>query len=75
MKEDVGLKDLLLFHRTHVSLVRSMGPSVSNEREYRPCADLIDVTLADEDTNSILVRCLYWLFFMNISFVEPKSNS
>ena len=59
MKEDVGLKDLLLFHRTHVSLVRSMGPSVSNEREYRPCADLIDVTLADEDTNSILVRCLY----------------
>ena len=30
--------------------VRSMGPDV----RPRPCADLTDVTLADEDTNSIL---------------------
>ena len=70
MKEDVGLKDLLLFYRTDL-WVQVSQTNVSN----RPCADLTDVTLADEDTNSILVRCLYWLFFMNISFVEPKSNS
>ena len=37
-------------YRTQVSLVRSMDPSLSN----RPFADLTDVTLADEDTNSIL---------------------
>ena len=40
-------------YRTQVSLVRSMGPSLSHWlRDV--CADLTDVTLADEDTNSIL---------------------
>ena len=31
-----------------------MGPSVSNYVSHRPFADLTDMTLADEDTNSIL---------------------
>ena len=31
-----------------------MGPSVSKSQTPRPCADLTDVTLADEDANSIL---------------------
>ena len=31
-----------------------MGSSVSNSLSERPFADLTDVTLADEDTNSIL---------------------
>ena len=39
------------FYRTQVSLVRSMGLVVSNSAT---CANLTDVTLADEDTNSIL---------------------
>ena len=34
--------------------VRSMGPGVSKSLILRPFADLTDVTLADEDTNSIL---------------------
>ena len=33
--------------------VRSMGPSVSNWVSI--CRNLTDVTLADEDTNSILI--------------------
>ena len=41
---------ILHFYRTKVSLVRSMGPVVSKT----PCADLTDVTLANEDTNSML---------------------
>ena len=41
----------LNFYRTQVKPgVRSMGPDVTP----RPCVDLTDVTLADEDTNSIL---------------------
>ena len=31
-----------------------MGPVVSHKQTLRACADLTDVTLADEDTNSIL---------------------
>ena len=31
-----------------------MGPDVSESDSTRRCADLTDVTLADEDTNSIL---------------------
>ena len=34
--------------------VRSMGPVVSHKLTLKPFADLTDVTLADEDTNSIL---------------------
>ena len=37
--------------------VRSMGPDVTHSLTHsvhtRPCADLTDVTLADEDSNSI----------------------
>ena len=33
--------------------VRSMGPDVSHSLHPRACADLIVVTLADEDSNSI----------------------
>ena len=33
--------------------VRSMGPDVSDSIHTRLCADLTDVTLADEDSNSI----------------------
>ena len=33
--------------------VRSMGPDVSKSLTTRLCADLTDVTLADEDSNSI----------------------
>ena len=33
--------------------VRSMGPDLSNSLSPRLCADLTDVTLADEDSNSI----------------------
>ena len=33
--------------------VRSMGPDVSPSLHTRLCADLTDVTLADEDSNSI----------------------
>ena len=40
------------FYRTQVSLVRSAGPSLSNLLYI--WLDLTDVTLADEDTNSIL---------------------
>ena len=29
-----------------------MGPDVSDSIHTRPCADLTDVTLADEDSNS-----------------------
>ena len=35
--------------------VRSMGPSVSNSLTH-PFADLTEVTLADEDTNSTLTN-------------------
>ena len=42
------------FYRTQVSLVRSLGPSVRPSVTKRHFADLTDVTLADEDTNSIL---------------------
>ena len=42
------------FYRTQVSLVRSMGPVVSNKLSPRGFADLTDVTLVDEDTKSIL---------------------
>ena len=34
--------------------VRSMGPDVTPSVCPRPCVNLTDVTLADEDTNSIL---------------------
>ena len=34
--------------------VRSLGPDVRPSLSQRPCVDLIDVTLADEDTNLIL---------------------
>ena len=34
--------------------VRSLGPDVPPSQTPRRCADLTDVTLADEDTNSIL---------------------
>ena len=37
-----------------VSGVQSMGSSLSNKLSERPFADLTDVTLAEEDTNSIL---------------------
>ena len=37
-----------------MSLVRSMDPSVYNKLSERPFADLTDVTLDDEDTNSML---------------------
>ena len=40
-----------VFYRTQVSLVRSMGLVLSNSAT---CANLTDVTLADEDTDSIL---------------------
>ena len=32
--------------------VRSMGPDVSQSLHTRPCADLTDMTLADEESNS-----------------------
>ena len=32
--------------------VRSMGPDVSESIHTTPCADITDVTLADEDSNS-----------------------
>ena len=38
---------------TQVSLVRSMGPSQPHKLSKRPCWNLTDVTLADEDTSSI----------------------
>ena len=47
------LLEILHFYRTQVSLVRSMDLVVSNSLSI-PCANLTDVTLADEDTNSIL---------------------
>ena len=34
--------------------VRSLGPDVRPKQTTRCCVDLTDVTLADEDTNSIL---------------------
>ena len=34
--------------------VRSLGPLVCPSQTNRGCVDLTDVTLADEDTNSIL---------------------
>ena len=34
--------------------VRSLGPDVPPSVSETPCVDLTDVTLADEDTNSIL---------------------
>ena len=37
-----------------VSGVQSMGSLLSHWQTERPFADLTDVTLADEDTNSIL---------------------
>ena len=44
---------LYSFYRTQVSLVRSMGPVLSHWVSMRGFADLTDVTLVDEDTNSI----------------------
>ena len=41
------------FYRTQVSLVRSMGPVVT-QYVWDVFADLTDVTLVDEDTKSIL---------------------
>ena len=43
-----------IFIGPRVPGVRSMGPVVSHKQTEEPCADLTDVTLADEDTNSIL---------------------
>ena len=37
-----------------MSLVRSLWPDVRLSLSPTPCVDLTDVTLADEDTNSIL---------------------
>ena len=34
--------------------LRSMGPSVSNSLTHTPCWNLNDLTVADEDSNSIL---------------------
>ena len=47
---------LMFFLKNHflsdpgVPGVRSMGPVVSHKQTLRACADLTDVTLADEDT-------------------------
>ena len=41
-----------IFYRTHVSLGSDLWVRLSETE--RPCADLTDVSLADEDTNSIL---------------------
>ena len=52
----------MIFYRTQVNLgsdlwVRmSVRPSVSSLMSERPFADLTDLTLADEDTNSILTN-------------------
>ena len=43
-----------IFIRPRYTQVRSMGPSLSNSVYL--CANLTDVTLADEDTNSILTN-------------------
>ena len=45
---------IISFYRTQVSLVRSLCPDVRHSLTERPFVDLTDVTLADEDTNSIL---------------------
>ena len=54
------------FYRTQVSLVRSMGSSLSNWLTVR-FADLTDVTLADEDTNSILTDNANRAFQRNVA--------
>ena len=47
---------LSLFYRTQVSLGSDLWVrlSLTNKQTEEPFADLTDVTLADEDTNSIL---------------------
>ena len=58
-----------------MSLVRSMDPVVSNKLTERAFADLTDVTLADEDTNSILAdnanRAIQGNVAMQVTQVAP----
>ena len=44
------------FYRTQVSGVRSLGQGLCPSLSTLPCWDLTDVTLADEDTDSILTE-------------------
>ena len=44
-----------------------MGSLVSNSLTKTPCADLTDVTLADEDTNSILTDNANRAFQRNVA--------
>ena len=55
-KSKLTLHTAFHFYRTQVSLVRSMGLVVSHSLTHSltDLANLTDVTLADEDTNSIL---------------------
>ena len=65
------------FYRTQVSLVRSMGLIVSKSVSI-PFADFTDVTLADEDTNSILAdnanRAIQGNVAMQVTQVAPSGG-
>ena len=58
--------------------VRSMGPSVSNKLTHRGFADFTELTLADEDTNSILsewVSGFYFiLWYLGTFLKDPRST-
>ena len=47
--------------------VRSMGPDVTHSLHTTPCADLTDVTLADEDSNSIPTDDVNRAFLGNVA--------
>ena len=50
-----GFSSLLIFYRTQVNLGSDLWVRMSVRLSLRvTCVDLTDVTLADEDTNSIL---------------------
>ena len=69
------------FYRTQVSLVRSMGLVVSNwltdwltDWLSIPCWDLTDVTLADEDTNSIIIDNANRTFQRNVAMQVTQAG-
>ena len=55
--------------------VRSMGPDVRQSVSHRPFADFIDVTLADEDINSIPTDDVNRAILSNVAMLGGRTYS
>ena len=74
---------ILIFYSQHLSDflsdpgvpgVRSMGPDVRPSVTERLCSDLTDVTLADEDSNSIPTDDVNRAFLGNVAMQVGPSD-